>query len=131
MLANLVFQNCPKMLRLSSLIIKLAAFGCFLMTYSSLSSAAISLSQDPTESTTILRLDEPSFKEEMMSNPLPELHLRTSFRNLATMSADSNASGTGWVGIQALTAFFVIIAAVAFALFLRPSAINRSQYQPV
>ena len=52
-------------------------------------------------------------------------------RNLATMKSNSNPSGTGWVGLQAITAFFVIIAAVAFALFLRPISVNRSQYQPV
>ena len=54
-----------------------------------------------------------------------------SFRGLASISSNSNPSGTGWVGIQAITAFFVIIAAVAFALFLRPSAISRAQYMPV
>ena len=56
-----------------------------------------------------------------------------SSRNLATLSTSStsNPSGTGWVGLQAITAFFVIMAAVAFALFLRPISTNRSQYQPV
>jgi hypothetical protein len=53
------------------------------------------------------------------------------FRGLSSISSNSNPSGTGWVGIQAITAFFVIIAAVAFALFLRPSAISRAQYMPV
>ena len=48
----------------------------------------------------------------------------------AKASDNANTSGTGWVGLQAITAFFVIIAAVAFALFLRPTT-NRSQYQPL
>ena len=52
-------------------------------------------------------------------------------RRLATVSANNNPSGTGWIGLQAITAFFVIIAVVAFALFLRPTTTNRSQYQPV
>ena len=46
------------------------------------------------------------------------------------LTSNANTSGTGWVGLQAITAFFVIIAAVAFALFLRPTT-NRSQYQPL
>ena len=46
------------------------------------------------------------------------------------LTSNANSSGTGWVGLQAITAFFVIIAAVAFALFLRPTT-NRSQYQPL
>ena len=52
-------------------------------------------------------------------------------RHLATVSGNNNPSGTGWIGLQAITAFFVIIAVVAFALFLRPTTTNRSQYQPV
>jgi hypothetical protein len=48
----------------------------------------------------------------------------------AEAKADKNVSGTGWVGLQAITAFFVIIAAVAFALFLRPTT-NRSNYDPL
>lgn len=52
-------------------------------------------------------------------------------RYLATVSDNNNPSGTGWIGLQAITAFFVIIAVVAFALFLRPTTTNRSQYQPV
>ena len=60
-------------------------------------------------------------------------NMAQSDRNLATLSTSStsNPSGTGWVGLQAITAFFVIMAAVAFALFLRPISTNRSQYQPV
>ena len=60
-----------------------------------------------------------------------QINHSNSFRGLASISSNSNPSGTGWVGIQAITAFFVIIAAVAFALFLRPSAISRAQYMPV
>lgn len=59
------------------------------------------------------------------------INYSNSFRGLSSISSNSNPSGTGWVGIQAITAFFVIIAAVAFALFLRPSAISRAQYMPV
>ena len=57
--------------------------------------------------------------------------MKSFFRKLAAPSASGSSSGSGWVGIQAITVFFVILAAVAFALFLRPSSINRSQYQPV
>lgn len=56
---------------------------------------------------------------------------KSSFRILSAPSTSSTSSGSGWVGIQAITVFFVIIAAVGFALFLRPSSINRAQYQPV
>lgn len=112
-----------------------AAIGCFLVTFSTFASAAIiSLSpQDPTESAMSPSFVEASLKTDQISFPLQDVPWRASFRKLTTpsLSSDSNASGTGWVGIQALTAFFVIIAAVAFALFLRPSSINRSQYQPV
>lgn len=65
------------------------------------------------------------------SDRLNKLSIVSFSRHLATISSNSNPSGTGWVGLQAITAFFVIIAVVAFALFLRPTTINRSQYQPV
>lgn len=46
-------------------------------------------------------------------------------------SNSDNNKATGWVGLQAMTAFFVIIAAVGFALFIRPITNNRSGYQPL
>jgi hypothetical protein len=121
------------MLRPPTFSSSVAALGCFLVTFSTFTSAAIiSLSsQVPIESAAILSFVDSRFKEEQIHNQLRETPSGTSLRKLTTVSSDSNASGTGWVGIQALTAFFVIIAAVAFALFLRPSSINRSQYQPV
>jgi hypothetical protein len=128
-----VVQQCTKMLRPPSFSSSVAALGCFLVTFSTFTSAAIiSLSsQVPIESAAILSFVDSRFKEKGIHNQLREISSGTSLRKLTTVSSDSNASGTGWVGIQALTAFFVIIAAVAFALFLRPSSINRSQYQPV
>ena len=121
------------MLRFPSPFSIVAALGCFLVTFSTFTTAAMmSLSsQDSTESATILSFVDVTFGEDEINKQLRDFPSTTSFRKLTTASSDNNASGTGWVGIQALTAFFVIIAAVAFALFLRPSAINRSQYQPV
>ena len=69
------------------------------------------------------------FKSDSAHNS--KVQMKSSFRKLAAPSANGSSSGSGWVGIQAITVFFVILAAVAFALFLRPSSINRSQYQPV
>lgn len=46
-------------------------------------------------------------------------------------SGDNDHIATGWVGLQAMTAFFVIIAAVGFALFIRPMTNSRSGYQPL
>jgi ABC-type transport system involved in multi-copper enzyme maturation permease subunit len=121
------------MIRHPSFSTPIATLGCFLAIFLTFTSAAIiSLSsQVPTESAAILSFVDSWLKEAQISHQLREFPTRTSLRKMTTISSDSNASGTGWVGIQALTAFFVIIAAVAFALFLRPSSINRSQYQPV
>lgn len=41
---------------------------------------------------------------------------------------------SAWVGLQAFTAFFVIVAAIACALLLRPvvaSQLTARQYQPI
>lgn len=77
------------------------------------------------------RLAALGFFSNSVPNYRSQGQIKRFIRKLAAPSASSSSSGSGWVGIQAITVFLVIIAAVAFALFLRPSSINRSQYQPV
>lgn len=54
-------------------------------------------------------------------------------KEVSTTAIDKSA--TTWVGLQALTAFFIIVAAIAFAMLVRPlvhtNLMTARQYQPI